>query len=692
MTPIIEVNDVCKIYPSRRGIRTLVGRGGLGDWLRRRNTTTFNALNHVTLNVQPGESIGIIGRNGSGKSTLLKILAGVTLPTTGNVIVRGRVASLLELGAGFAPVLTGRENIYLNAGLLGMRHRQVDAVIEDIIEFSGIRDFVDQPVDTYSSGMFVRLAFSVAIHTSPDIFLADEVLAVGDEEFQRKCRRKIGELREQGKTILFVSHDLGVINALCERVVLLNKGKVLLRETPQKTIMYYLRQVGREAGVHTYRDGDVEAIFCDGRISLYRQGEEFTSPIGVHANVQSLGSWHASPTSADWTALHRRENGCTAEGQMARMPAKWVWEQSIVDGAWQMTVSLVCERELSIQRIEVCLALSSEYAHWIYGDHDAPFPAIMPQDLQWDVLAAPEKSVQHVAALPTPASPLPPVDISVDLHDTRLFTLWANSDYNQYSRLFVVAGNFPENGGLFPPGAHRLFSWRLDTAQSAETIRTQMKAERTLRCGRMELFFEHGYINVAADGIALTAPPHFYTSMLIEGLWHNSHSLQWTGAIEADGSLRMTGESRRFPLRQHWRITPKHNAASVLIHLEVTEPLRVEEYHASIGLTAAYTNWSTDHESGVFAEITPQADIWKHMNRSFIPGRHIAATGPNLPRIALDTTPTQDSLPYRMTAINTSHRENARVLQALCASDAGEIRFVPGQYVYFSGVLRMDDA
>jgi len=209
---IIEVQNVSKVFPARRGARDLRGRGGIGDWIRGRKTETFEALKDITLSVDEGESLGIIGRNGSGKSTLLALIAGVSLPTYGTVTVRGRVASLLELGAGFHPILTGRENVYLNAGLLGMRHAQVDEVFDEIVAFSGIGDFIDQPVETYSSGRYVRIGFAVAVHVNPDVFLVDEVLSVGDEEFQRKCRRKIGELREQRKTIVFVSHDLGIVN------------------------------------------------------------------------------------------------------------------------------------------------------------------------------------------------------------------------------------------------------------------------------------------------------------------------------------------------------------------------------------------------------------------------------------------------------------------------------------------------
>lgn len=184
------------------------------------------ALKDVSLEIKKGETIGIIGENGSGKSTLLKIISGITTPTSGKVEVNGRVASLIELGAGFHPDLTGRENVYLNGTLLGLTKKEIDRKYREIVEFADIPEFIDQPVRTYSSGMTVRLGFSVAVHLDSDILLIDEVLAVGDEDFQQKTIDKLLELESLNITILFVSHNLSLIDSFCKRVIWLNKGRV----------------------------------------------------------------------------------------------------------------------------------------------------------------------------------------------------------------------------------------------------------------------------------------------------------------------------------------------------------------------------------------------------------------------------------------------------------------------------------
>jgi ABC-2 type transport system ATP-binding protein len=187
----------------------------------------FHALKDVSLMVETGETVALLGLNGSGKSTLLKHISGVMLPDSGSVYTRGRVAGLIEVGAGFHPDLSGRDNVYLNGAILGMTEKQINERFDAIIEFSEIGEFIDTEVKFYSSGMYLRLAFSVAVHTDPEVFLIDEILAVGDEPFQRKCIAKIQELAQQGKTLVVVSHDLDLVSRICSRGVYLEHGNVL---------------------------------------------------------------------------------------------------------------------------------------------------------------------------------------------------------------------------------------------------------------------------------------------------------------------------------------------------------------------------------------------------------------------------------------------------------------------------------
>lgn len=241
----IEVRDLWKQY-RRPHARVTTVKGAIVAFLRgQTGYDEFWALRSVSFKVGPGEAVGVVGPNGSGKSTLLAILARVLQPTRGLVKVEGRVCPLLELGTGFHPELSGRENVYLNASLLGLSRRETSRRYDDIVEFAEVADFMDAPVKTYSSGMVVRLGFSVAVHLDPDVLLIDEVLSVGDEHFQHKSFDRMMQFKEQGKTIFVVSHSLGSVQELCERAIWLDHGHMMM-DAPSDQVIRKYRAAVRE--------------------------------------------------------------------------------------------------------------------------------------------------------------------------------------------------------------------------------------------------------------------------------------------------------------------------------------------------------------------------------------------------------------------------------------------------------------
>ena len=235
---IVVIEDVSKRFVLRKDNSlkerlVTFGRGG------RRHREEFWALRDVNVTIQAGHTVALIGHNGSGKSTLLKVIGGILDPTSGSVARRGRIAALLELGAGFHPDLSGRENVFLNASIMGLSRAETDAQFDDILAFSGIGDFINTQVKFYSSGMYVRLAFAVAVHTNPDLLLVDEVLAVGDEAFQRKCLDKIRAFQAEGRTIVLVTHSLSQVTELCDRAILLNRGEVVFDGEPRDAVVAF---------------------------------------------------------------------------------------------------------------------------------------------------------------------------------------------------------------------------------------------------------------------------------------------------------------------------------------------------------------------------------------------------------------------------------------------------------------------
>lgn len=273
----VDMDGVTKIY-------RLYGspRDRVREWLslgRDKRHREFYALRGVSLSVRKGETVGIIGQNGSGKSSILKILSGVTRPSSGRVEVNGRVSSLLELGAGFNPEFTGRDNVYMNGALMGFSKQEMVGKFSEISAFADIGEFIDQPVRTYSSGMYMRLAFSAAINVDPDILVIDEILSVGDQQFQSKCRRKIQELRHGGKTVLLVSHDMFTIENLCGRVYLLDHGKVVAEGKPADVLPVYRKILHGDRSL------------ADGYARMYRDDSVHGVGVGEPANLPEFKRW-----------------------------------------------------------------------------------------------------------------------------------------------------------------------------------------------------------------------------------------------------------------------------------------------------------------------------------------------------------------------------------------------------------------
>jgi lipopolysaccharide transport system ATP-binding protein len=263
MKPILEIQSVSKKFSLRHEKKPYLSLRESMMGIFRKDTSTnedFFALRDVSFNVQPGESLGIIGKNGAGKSTLLKVLSKITPPSSGKIIVRGRIASLLEVGTGFHPELSGRENIFLNGSILGMKRKEIVSKFDEIVDFSGTEKFLDTPLKHFSSGMQLRLAFSVAAFLEPEILVIDEVLAVGDSEFQKKCIGKMEDVSRNGRTILFVSHNMNSINNLCKNTLLLSHGTVLKCGNTENIISTYLSLDSENNFSKTFENKPVKSV------------------------------------------------------------------------------------------------------------------------------------------------------------------------------------------------------------------------------------------------------------------------------------------------------------------------------------------------------------------------------------------------------------------------------------------------
>ncbi len=282
-----DLHEIFRIYKERPpGLKERLYR------FRRADFTEFHALNGVSLTIRHGESVGLVGHNGSGKSTLLKCMARILPADRGTVTLGGRVATLLELGAGFQPDLSGRENVYLNGSILGLTRREIAASFDSIVDFAGVRDFIDTPVRNYSSGMYVRLGFAIAVHVDPDILLVDEVLSVGDAGFQEKSLARMRSFSERGKTVVLVSHALEAVESLCDRVVVLEHGQVIFDGPTEQALTSYRRRLAGGASepaaveaVETDPDGDGRARVADAVLTVPGHDPAGPVPSGAKARL-----------------------------------------------------------------------------------------------------------------------------------------------------------------------------------------------------------------------------------------------------------------------------------------------------------------------------------------------------------------------------------------------------------------------
>jgi lipopolysaccharide transport system ATP-binding protein len=363
------------------------------------------ALKDVNISVQHGEALGIIGRNGAGKSTLLKILSRVTMPTEGRVRVRGRIASLLEVGTGFHPELTGRENIYLNGAILGMTRAEVNRKFDEIVDFSGVEKFIDTPVKRYSSGMYVRLAFAVAAHLEPEILIVDEVLAVGDADFQKKCLGKMGSVADEGRTVLFVSHNMTAITRLCQRVIYMTKGCIDIDGVASDVVTRYIATTTGTIAVHEWPENEAPGTNVTKLRSVRVCGEDDipTSSFDIRKTIKIEMVFDVFESGHKLTPnfhLYNGEGICVFMTQdqdpswknIPRIPGRykstaWIPGNFLAEGTFSVLVAVSVMNPVSVH-----FALSDVVAFQVVdsldgdsmrGEYAGSMPGIIRPKLQW---------------------------------------------------------------------------------------------------------------------------------------------------------------------------------------------------------------------------------------------------------------------------------------------------------------------
>ncbi|MCX6750322.1 MAG: ATP-binding cassette domain-containing protein [Candidatus Pacearchaeota archaeon] len=393
-------------------------------------------LEDVNFRVDKGEVLGIIGENGAGKTTLLKLIAGMLIPDRGKINVQGRVSTLMELGAGFNPEFTGRENILINARIYGLDEENLQRRIDKIIEFAELGRFIDAPIKYYSQGMYTRLAFALAIYVEPDILLIDDILAVGDEEAQQKCVNKVFELKRAGKTIIIVSHDMTMIAKLCNRVILLEKGKVIREGLPQKIIQHYLESVGDKKGIAVLAKDKLRTVFNNGKINISYEDNLLTKSMGGYVSffIPSSNIWFPS-FNLSWQIKTLSSGEIIAEGKTSDGIVSQIWALQLEDIQlkWQVEI-----KEDAAKEAHIDLFLVPQYKEWLTLKKNNVFPPFIHK-FNWQDLGlndSPEGMLGLIQDLDSEAQTPPSFILEREDKDSqiRLF----NTGYDQDARVIQV--------------------------------------------------------------------------------------------------------------------------------------------------------------------------------------------------------------------------------------------------------------
>jgi len=694
----VELVDIHKKYSISHERRMLTKFMLLG-WLKKNRESTLSALKDVNLSINKGEIVGIIGENGSGKTTLLRILSGVTAASGGMVEINGKVLSLLELGAGFHPDLTGRENIYLNGLLLGLSSREIDNKFQRIVDFAGLGNVIDTPIRTYSSGMYLRLGFSVAMSACPDILLIDEVLSVGDETFQKECVRKINELKDSGKTIVFVSHDLDMVLSLCDRVFLLNNGQIIKSGKPADVVEFYLDMTGKR-GIAVLQKTPLDIVFNQGKFSLYWHGKKITKGIGGSTSLFIGKHWYPS-TQAEWEVKSSNPDNMVVIGRWGKVGVVQEWRFSISEeNSLKLLVTTECAQGILIEQEQMNLMISEKYKEWLADGEKNIFPKIPNNCTFWEDLLLRKPTLNCIAVYETgpEAVELPSICFSCTHARSDETIKVCNTDYQNNAHVLRYMSRAAKTKERFfnielaldVPDINSYLGVKFEEKkQQVEKRRSIGFNESSIQKDSLKLIFEDGRARLFWDNTELTKELGLYSSVYSGNRWFESFSGEWNFKKTKNHSLRAVCRWHSLPIEQVWELDLMDNGlVSWKIDMVVYEQVIITQGRINVMLSEKYRQWFINQErEGDFPEIL--YDEWVDILDKNIFGKcagvkTVSKDSLYLPRVDFGLSSNELNM---VRISNTNICLNARVLQLLRLEPKDKTLFNPGTYSYFLSQL-----
>jgi len=652
----------------------------------------FWALKGISFEIQKGETLGIIGENGAGKSTILKLIAGMLKPDRGEINVQGKISGLLELGAGFQPELTGKENIYLIAGLYGLNQAEIEKRYDKIVDFASIGKFIHAPVKCYSQGMFVRLAFAIAIHVEPDILLIDDTLAVGDEYFQRKCIKKIFELKEDGRSIIVVSHDMNMLRRLCKRVIFLKEGRIIRDDMSDKVMPLYTQMIGTREGVGVLEKKPLTLVFNNGRLFLNWQDKLLTPGSGAHTTLNVGNKWYSS-SQADWEVKKEGESRLVATGKLYQLMLTQIWKLELADNyEIKLDIEIELEESLEIHDGHINIMLINEYSQWFTNLDKGEFPCIDDKDKDWQSLL--EGSIfrncigvetKEIAGNKIPSLAF---EQSSSSHQNQAQIL--NTDYFTNCRVLQYKTMGLQGYSVDQLNRFVYFSGKISlNIPDINKYLKNLQDEFTLSCGKLKLIFNNGQCILSYNDATLTKTKHISASIYVNGRWYSSTFAHWNIKKQGKDKMIVTGTWFNLPLIQVWEVEITNDSSFLWkVKLQIEKEVIIPEQLLLFMISGEYTYWFSDYGSGQFPDkfLEVSLDMPQRCISDGIIG--FKSQSESYPAVFFKFFKGLNSFAR---ILNSDFSNKARELQIRRVESERNTKFLPGEHLFFGAEITLSE-
>jgi len=613
----------------------------------------FWALKEVNIDVDKGEAICIMGENGAGKTTLLKILAGMLKPDRGVVQVNGTVSALMEIGAGFQKDLTGRDNIYLISSFFGLTKDQIDARYNDIVKFAAIGRFINAPVKNYSQGMYMRLAFAIAIHVDPDILLVDDLFVVGDLYAQHKCINKMFELKEKGKTIVFVTHDLEMAKRFCQRCILLKDGKMIKDGMLKEVVSYYLKTVGDKKGVGILQGEHLGLVFNNGRLILNWDEDSITKEWGGHTSVLSNSNWYPS-LQADWELKESTRDRIVLEGKYWDLPISQLWDIKLdgIKNEMDLKIEMDIQEGCNFQECKLCFMFREDYKYWFNPFKKELFKVDdLSKEFSWKCVNSEFPTVNFIGLSAQDKSEvlLPSVILEDELYLAGKLLEIQNTDKIFKAR--VLQSKINCNDANSQTGKHLLFHSKVKVIKDLSMEDSfRQNAPKTMipkvigdKDNLSLAIDDNNKISLYWKDKKITSSKGFKTKFYYDGRVYDSSESIWKIHKASDRCAEIIIQWIDSPVTQSWDIELLPEGVLLWkVYMEVLEKVVIRNSEFNVMLASDYKKWFASAEEGDITEEINTDDykniIMRNDPYAIIGLKGILSNNPELPYVLLYDT------------------------------------------------------